>query len=159
MEGSPRLRGWRVDLARTAAAGLGSLLALTAAGWPADAADAALVGFAGVLLGLAVEFGAEHVLRLRAEVLRLQSIERQLADEQAQRKQERELREYQLMVANRRAAVAEVDVEVWGGLFNEANKAAASPTPVSVILARKEVLQKARGLLEPLPPPPGSQKT
>lgn len=146
VEWSPR--NVLVDAARVIATALGSAVFVVISG------GSVWAGVVGALVGLAVELGVEYGVRLLREVERLAGIEAQAADERERREYERNLWEYQLLVANRARAVAEVDVSVWGGLFNEQQKNSPHPVPVEVILARKEVEQKARGLHLPLPPEP-----
>ncbi len=101
-------------------------------------------------MGLAVAFGVEHVLRLRAEVQRLRDIEHELASARTLWDQERKLRDEQLALARREAAISEVETKVWGDAVVEAQKTGQVP-PLSVIMARREVEQKARNLHLPLP--------
>jgi hypothetical protein len=144
------VRNWRVDLGHALSLGVGSVIALTIAGWPSDAALTAWVGLAGGLVGLAVAFGVEHVLRLRAEVQRLKDIEHELSSARTLWDQERKLRDEQLALARREAAISEVETKVWGDAVVEAQKTGQVP-PLSVIMARREVEQKARNLHLPLP--------
>jgi hypothetical protein len=78
--------------------------------------------FSKALWGAVLAFGIEYVFRLRSEVKRLQNIEGQMESAAQQRENERKLWEYELLLANPKAAIAEVEVEVWGGAFNEAQK-------------------------------------
>jgi hypothetical protein len=144
------VRNWRVDLGHALSLGLGSVIALTIAGWPSDAALTAWVGLAGGVVGLAVAFCVEHVLRLRAEVQRLKDIEQELASARTLWDQERKLRDEQLALARREAAISAVETKVWGDAVVEAQKTGQVP-PLSVIMARREVEQKARNLHLPLP--------
>jgi hypothetical protein len=148
----PDVRDWRLDLARTLIAGVGSILALTIAGWPSNTAEAAWIGLGGLVLGLSLSFGAEYVVRLRREVARLQGIERDLAQERRSRTEERKLREYQLTLANARAEVNAVDLKVWADAFNECARTGRA-LPLAAIMARREVGLKAKGLDKPIPPP------
>jgi hypothetical protein len=125
--------------------------ALTLAGWPGEAALAAWIGLAGLLLGLAAALVSEYVVHLRQEAMRLQGIERELQLDREQRIEERRLWEYQIAVARREVAVAAVGTEVFGGAFNEA-ASTGHILPLAAIMARMEALQKARGLDKPLPP-------
>jgi hypothetical protein len=149
-----RPHNWKVDLGRALGGGLGSLLALTATGWP-DAAEAGWVGFGGFVAGLVLALAVEYVVRLHGEVSRLREIEQQLATEQRMRKRERELRDYQVMIAKREAAVADIGTKVWGGAFNElAKKHPQDAQRLPVLMARQQAMLKARGLDKPAPPPP-----
>lgn len=143
-----RPRNVLIDVARVTATAVGSAVFVVLSG------GSVWAGVVGALVGFGVELGVEYVVRLHREVERLAAIEARAADEREHREYERKLWEHQLLVANRARAVAEVDVSVWGGLFNEQQKNSPHPVPVDVILARKEVEQKARGLHLPLPPEP-----
>jgi hypothetical protein len=147
----PWVRSWRLDFGRAAAGGLGSVTALSLTGWPDDPAVAAWIGLAGLLVGLAVSFGMEQIVRLHIEVGRLQGVKRDLQIERTRRAEEQRLYERQLVIAKREAAINAVDVEVWGGAYNEA-QATGQFLPVDAILARREVLIKAKNLDVPLPP-------
>jgi hypothetical protein len=86
----PERRGARVSaLCEAAASGAGVVVVLWIAGWPSDAAQVALLGFAGAVGGVVLCLAGEYVLRLRRETLRLQGIERQLEVERKQMAQER----------------------------------------------------------------------
>lgn len=148
---SSRVRNWRVDLVRATSSGIGSVLALTLAKWPSNAAEAAWVGLGGLVVGLAAAFAVEYLLHSHRELRRLHDIERELAAEREQRAEERRLWEYQVTVAQRTAAVSEIGAEVFGGAFNEALRTGQF-LPLSAIMARIEVQQKARGIDQPLPP-------
>ncbi|MDQ4144702.1 MAG: hypothetical protein M3198_13355 [Actinomycetota bacterium] len=148
----PSVRSWRVDLGRALSGGLGSVAALTIAGWPSSAPETAWVGLVGLVTGLAIAFSVEYFLRLHAEVKRLHAVERDLENERKQRAEERRLYERQVEIAKREAAINAVDVEVWGGAFNEA-QTTGHFLPVSAILARRDMFIKARNLDVPVPPP------
>jgi hypothetical protein len=147
----PDVHEWRLDFSRVASAGVGTIIALVVMAWPGGA-EGGLVGLLGALAGLSLWFGIELVSVLRAEVLRLQNVERELEAERGQRAKERELREHQLAVARAEAGVNAVDVEVYGGALREA-ATTCQILPLTAILARREVLMKARGLDRPIPPP------
>jgi hypothetical protein len=125
--------------------------ALTLAGWPSEAALAAWIGFAGLMVGLAIAFATEYVVQLHREVRRLQGMERELRADREQRVEERRLWEHQIAVAKREAAVSAIGTEVFGGAFNEAART-GHILPLAAIMARMEVIQKARGIDKPLPP-------
>lgn len=108
-------RNWKVDLGRAALGGVGAVAALSVAQWPSNAAEAAWAGVAGLILGLVVAFGVEYLVRLHIAVRRLGTLERQLAVETEARIEERKLHVRLLLIERRRVAVAEVDIEIWGG--------------------------------------------
>lgn len=151
------VRNWKVDLGRVVLGGLGSVIALTIAGWPGDAAIAAWVGLGGLVVGLLVAFGAEYLLRLRAEVRRLQHIERTNENERKLREQERELWEYQVQLARREAAISDVNSKVYGDIVIELAKSGNPAISSAVILARIDNLMTARNLKQPLKPPDQQQ--
>jgi hypothetical protein len=140
------VRNWKTDLGRAVAGAIGTALAFWLTG-------SAVAGIGGLVVGLAVAFAAEYILRLRSEVARLHSIESELASEKESRAEERKLREYEVFVAKRQVAIAEIELEVWGGAFREAQESGNFPS-LPVILARIDVMQKAKNLHIPLPPPP-----
>lgn len=142
---------WRRDFARAGASGLGTVLALWVTSWPGNAAEGAWAGLGGALVGLALCLAAEHVVGLSRELRRLNGLECQLEVERAQMAQERKLRQRQIEVAQREAAVSAVWTEVWGGAFNEAI-GTGHILPLSAVLARAEVMLKAKNLDKPLPP-------
>jgi len=144
-------RNWKIDLGRAALGGIGSVAALSVAQWPSNAAEAAWAGVAGLILGLVVAFGVEYLVRLRIAVRHLGTLEQQLAAEMDARVEERKLHERLLLIERRRVAVAEVDIEIWGGAYNETAKT-GHVLPLSAIMARREVTLKARNLDLPLPP-------
>jgi hypothetical protein len=104
----------------------------------------------GGVVGLTLAFGVEYVLRLRAEVRRLHSIEQELASARTLWDQERELRDDQLALARRETAISQVEAKVWGDAFIEAQKTGRL-LPLAAIMARREVEQKARNLHIALP--------
>lgn len=142
---------WQRDLTRAAASGLGTVVALWAASWPGDAAEAAWIALGGALVGLALCLAAEYIVGLRREVRRLQGVERQLDAEREQMAEERKLRERQVQVTQREAAVSAVWTEVWGSAFNEA-LSTGTALPLEAILARADIMLQAKNLDKPLPP-------
>lgn len=114
----------------------------------------AAVGILGAVLGLLIAFAVERLLEQRAEVkvLRMRVVELEAAG--AQREQLDRLRDYQLAVAQRTAAVAAIETKVWGGAFNEALRTGHF-LPVEALLARIEVEQRAQNLHIPIEPPDG----
>jgi cellobiose-specific phosphotransferase system component IIA len=149
----PRIRNWKLEMGRVVTAGLGSVVALTIAGWPGDAALAAWVGLAGAVIGLVVAFAVEYVGRLRAEVRRLQHIEQTNTTERQLRKRERELWEYQVQLARREAAIAEAHSKVYGDVVVELARSGKTEVSLAVIMARIDNLMTARNLKHPLKPP------
>jgi hypothetical protein len=148
-EFAPRSRS--VELGRVAGGGLGSVVALEAAGWPSNGAEAAWVGLGGLIVGLVLVFGVEYLLRLRAAVGDLHRLTGELESERQLRGEERELQDRMLLEERYKVAIAEVDIQVWGDAFNEAAKTGRI-LPLAAIMARREVTLKARNLDKPLPP-------
>ncbi len=144
-------RSWSADLGRVTGGGVGSILALAATGWPSNAAEAAWVGLAGLIIGLMLALGIEYLLRLRAAVGDLHTLARELESERELRGEERKLYDRQLLEERYRVAIAEVDIQVWGDAFNEAART-GRVLPLAAIMARREVTMKARNLDKPLPP-------
>jgi len=144
----PRVRNWKLDLGRVSLSGIGSVLALTIGGWPANAAEAAWLGLAGLLVGLALAFATEYIVRLHSQVSRLKYIERDMHAQREQQTQGRQLFEQQLAVKQREADIRAVFVEVWGGAYAEAIKT-GQVLPVAALLARYETVMKARGFDTP----------
>jgi hypothetical protein len=142
------VRNWQVTLGQALAGGVGTIVALTIAGWPDDAAEAAWVGLGGFLVGLALAFAGEYLLRLHADVRRLRDVDRQLEAEREQRAEERRIWSYRIEAERRRAEVAAVGTEVFGGAFNEA-QATGHFLPVSALMARMQMLQKAKESINP----------
>lgn len=140
-----------MDLVRVVLGGLGSVVALSIAQWPSNAAKAAWAGLAGLILGLVCAFGIEYLARLRVAVRRLRVIEQQLAAEKESRAEERKLYDRLLLIERRRVAVAEVDINVWAGAYDELAKT-GHVLPFSAIMARREITLKARNIDKPLPP-------
>jgi hypothetical protein len=139
------LRNWKADIGRLVATGVLTVVALAIAGWPDGA------GAAWITLGVAV---AAFVLVVAAEFawnLALAPTRIALEQCERQREQERALIERQLLIANRTIAMQEVDIEVWGGAFNEA-AGGKPPLSLAAILARRDVMLKARNIDKPLPP-------
>lgn len=143
---------WRYKLIEAIGGALGTLILLTAFGWPRSAAETAWLGLAGLIAGLAIVLGVEYVLHLRAEVRRLHGIEARSAAESAQRVEERKLWEYQIAVAKRESAINGVGLKVFGGAFNEAQQTGQF-LPLSAIMARQEMEMTAANLHVPLAPP------
>lgn len=143
---------WRFKIIEAIGGALGTLILLTAFGWPSSAAETAWLGLAGLIAGLAIVLSVEYVLHLRAEVQRLQGIEAQAAAENAQRVEERKLWEYQIPVARRESAINGVGLKVFGGAFTEALQTGRF-LPLSAIMARQEMEMTAANLHIPLTPP------
>jgi hypothetical protein len=66
-------------------------------------------------------------------------------------------RRTQLALARRQAAISAVETKVWGDAVVEVQQTGQVP-PLSVIMARREVEQKARNLHLPLPSQQSQQK-
>ena len=92
----------------------------------------------------------EYVIAMHVEVRRLLGVEHQLEAERAQIEQERKLYRRQVAVARREAAINAVWVEVWGGAFQEV-VGGQPPLPLDAVLARADVMLKAKNLDKPLP--------
>lgn len=142
---------WRLDLARTAATGLGGLAALAIAGWPRGAALTAGVAAVGATIGLLVALGVEWVGRLRREVIRLQDVERSGEAEREQAGRLRHHLEYQLQVAKREAALNGVHMKVYSDAFLEVE--GVKRIPFDAILARLDVSTRAQNLQLPIERP------
>jgi len=102
-----RARDPLLILGQAVAVGVGTIVALTLAGWPSNAAEAAWAGLAGAVVGLLIALGIEHVVWLHREVRRLQHIERESTAAAELREEERRLWSYQLALEQRRFAVSE----------------------------------------------------
>jgi hypothetical protein len=142
---------WRVDLARTAITGLGGLGALALVGWHRSGVVTASALAVGAILGLLVTLGIEWIARLRAEVVRLQGIERERDAVREQGVRLRQLLELQVQVAQREAAVNAVHMKVYSDAFIEVG--GSQRIPLDALLARIEVSTKAENLHIPLQPP------
>ncbi len=142
-------RGWKGDLARLIGAALGTVIALTAAGWPGGAAEQAWIALGGAIVGFAVCVGVEYIIALHVEVRRLRGIERELDAQRVQIEQERKLYRRQVEVAQREAAINAVWMEVWNGAFREAMT--GHVLPLDAVLARADAMVKAKNLDKPLP--------
>ena len=155
------LRDWKADVCRLVATGVLTIVALATPGWPSGAAAAWItlgVAVLAFVVVLALEFAwnvalaplrgsREENALLRGENAAL----RETANELDGLKRQRELLERQLLVANRTIAVQEVAIEVWGGAYREAANG-KSALPLAAVLARREVMLKARNIEKPLPP-------
>lgn len=84
------------------------------------------------------------------DVRRLRAVERDLETLKREHAAERHLWAYRLEASELRLAVSQVEVEVWGGAFNEA--ASGQVLPLAAIMARLEVTLRARNIDRPLPP-------
>jgi hypothetical protein len=131
---------------------LGTLILLTAVGWPSSASETAWLGLAGLIAGLTVVLGAEYVMHLRAEVVRLKDIEKQSSRDRVHREDERRLWEYRIDVAKRESAINATGLKTFGGAFAEA-MTTGNFLPVEAIMARQEVEMRAANLHVPLSPP------
>jgi L-lactate permease len=139
------VRNWKTTLGQTLAIAAASVLGVALVG-------NALGGILGAVVGLAVAFGAEHVLGLRSEVQRLQNIEGEMASAKEARAEERRLQQHEVLVAKRRAEVAEVQFKVWADAHREAEET-GNLVPGPAIIARCQVMLEAKNLHTPLPPP------
>jgi len=141
---------WRIDLARTAATGLGGLAALLIAN-PHGTAATTLLLVVGALLGLFIALGVEWISRLRAEVVRLQSIERERDVEREQSERMRRLLEWQAQVAKREAALNAIHMKIYSDAFLEVG--GVQRIPFEALLARIDVSTRAANLHIPLERP------
>jgi hypothetical protein len=138
------------NLARVAAPGLGTIVALWARSWPDGAAEAAWTALAGAVAGLLLCVAGEHVIGLRAEARRVQGIERQLEAERAQMDLQLRQAAYRVQVAQRESAINAVWLEVYAGVYREAAEHNVI-VPSPAVLARVDVNLKAKNLDKPLP--------
>jgi hypothetical protein len=145
-----RARDPLLVLGQLLAAGVGTLAALAATGWPGGLTGG-LVGLAGAFIGLLIALGVEHVVRLHREVRRLQHIERESQAGQEQRAEERRLWSYQLALARRESAMNEVYFKVYADAHLEAEKT-GQVVPGVAMIARTQVHMQAKGFDKPLPP-------
>lgn len=110
----PRVSNWRAVLLQAVLGGVGSVVALTLAGWPGNAAEAAWVAEGGLVVGVLIAFGIEYVLKLHREIRRLQGIEQNAAAERKQHAEHVKLLEHQVVLAKREAAINAVHLRVYG---------------------------------------------
>jgi hypothetical protein len=142
---------WRIDLARTAATGIGGLGALTLAGWPHNAAVTTLLLAVGATAGLLVAVGLETHLRMRSQFARLEDVERQAEADRGQADAIKRHLEWQVQVAKQEAALNALHMKVYADAFHEVG--GTKRIPFGALLARIEVSTKAANLHIPLEPP------
>lgn len=141
----------RNDVIRAISVGICAPLALWIAGWPGHAAVTALVGLLGAIVGLFVAFFIEHVLEWRTKAHTLDKRIVELERELWESKRLHKILEHRVRVAQAEAAISAIGTEVFGGAFNEAART-GHILPIEALMARMEVMQKAKGLDKPVPP-------
>ena len=137
---------WKAEIGRTIAIAAGGVI-IGLLGW-----STATAGAIGAVAGVIVALGVEWILRLRAEVVRLQGIERERDSEREQAARLKQHMEFQLQVAQRESAIHAVHMKVYSDAFMEVG--GVQRIPPEAILARIEVSTKAANLDIPLTPPP-----
>jgi hypothetical protein len=143
--------GRRNDLIRFLSAGIGAPLALAVAGWPGGSLLPAIIALAGGIVGLLVAFFIEHALDWRAKSKSRGNQVVELERELWEAKRLQKILEHRARVAQAEAAISQIGTEVFGGAFNEALQTGHF-LPVDALMARMEVMQKAKGLDKPVPP-------
>jgi hypothetical protein len=147
----------RNDVIRVVGAGVGAPLALAIAAWPHAVVVSVAIGLIGAVSGVLFAFGVEHLLDRRAELQRLRSRVTEVEAEIENVRKLNKLLEYQTRVAQAEAGINAIWMEVYGRALQEAAKT-GSVLPMDAILARVQVMQKAKGLDRPIPPPSVTQQ-
>src|ERR1039458_2075474 len=135
----------RNEVIRVVGAGLGAPLGLAIAGWP----HAVLVSGAGGVIGALLAFGAEHLFDGQAELHRLRNRVSEVEAEIENVHKLNNLLEHQTRVAQAEAGINAIWMEVYGGALQEAART-GSVLPMEALLARVQVMQKAKGLDKPI---------
>jgi hypothetical protein len=110
------------------------------------------IGLIGAVSGVLFAFGVERLLDRRAELQRLRSRVTEVEAEIEKVRKLSKLLEHQTRVAQAEAGINAIWMEVYGGALQEAAKT-GSVLPMDAILARVQVMEKARGLGRPIPRP------
>jgi cell division protein FtsB len=142
----------RNEVIRVVGAGLGAPLGLAIAGWPHAVLVSVAVGLIGAVIGVLLAFGAEHLFDGQAELHRLRNRVSEVEAEIENVHKLNNLLEHQTRVAQAEAGINAIWMEVYGGALQEAART-GSVLPVEALLARVQVMQKAKGLDKPIPPP------
>jgi hypothetical protein len=140
----------RNEILRVVGVGVGAPLAL-AVTQPRSTAGVVAIGVAGAVAGVLLAFGFEHLFDWRADVKALLARITELEGRLESAQQLNRLLEHKVRITKAEADINAIHVKVWGGAFTEA-QTTGHFLPLSAILARIEVEQRAAGLDKPIPP-------